>query len=167
LSAVQTSVSTTPLVLVPNLRTVLDPAGLPARDQSLATTTKIHRQLAAFPDSHTWHDPRNNRQPALPRWRQGPLTQPITTQYRLFGGLGPAPTQITLMDTAKRPYSRESADNAVRASAGGLAITTWLLAQLWLSSCTSDRAYGLWQSNGFSPPGPPGNSGRSSATPAA
>jgi hypothetical protein len=36
----------------PNLRTILDPSGLP-RDQSLATTTKTHRQLDVFPNSHT------------------------------------------------------------------------------------------------------------------
>jgi hypothetical protein len=40
--------------------------------------------------------------------------------------------------------------------AGGLAITTWSLAQLWLSSCTFDKAYGLWQSRCFAPPGLPG-----------
>jgi hypothetical protein len=62
LSAVQTFVSTTALAFwnQTNLRTNLDPAGL-LRDQSLATTTKTHRQLAAFPNPHTHHDPRNNR----------------------------------------------------------------------------------------------------------
>jgi hypothetical protein len=48
LSAVQTPVSTTPLTCEPNLRTILDPSGL-LRDQSLATTTKTHRQLDVFP----------------------------------------------------------------------------------------------------------------------
>jgi hypothetical protein len=62
-SAVQTPVSTTPLTCEPNLRTILDPSGL-LRDQSLATTTKIHRQLDVFPNSHTRHNPRNNQQPA-------------------------------------------------------------------------------------------------------
>ena len=51
LSAVQSPVSTTPLALEPNLRTILDPAGV-LRGQSLATTTKTHRQLAVFPNSH-------------------------------------------------------------------------------------------------------------------
>jgi hypothetical protein len=54
----------------PNLRTILDPAGLLRDDQSRATTrtsTKTHRQLAVSPNSHTRHDPRNNRQPPLPR----------------------------------------------------------------------------------------------------
>ena len=73
LSVVQTSVSTTPLALEPNLRTNLDPAGL-LRDQSLATTTNTHRQLAVFPNLLTCHDPRNNWQPSLPRWLRGPPT---------------------------------------------------------------------------------------------
>jgi hypothetical protein len=61
LSAVQTFVSTTPQALEPNLGTTLDPAGL-LRDQSLATTTKPHRQLAdsLFPQIRT----RNKKQPA-------------------------------------------------------------------------------------------------------
>jgi hypothetical protein len=50
LSAVRTSVSTTPLTYEPNLRTILDSSGL-LRDQSLATTTKTHRQLDVFPNS--------------------------------------------------------------------------------------------------------------------
>jgi hypothetical protein len=75
LSAVQTFVSTTPLALEPNLRTILDPAGLLRGQSPLATTTKIHRQLAVFPNSHTYHDPRNNRrQPPLPWWLRGPPT---------------------------------------------------------------------------------------------
>jgi hypothetical protein len=52
----------------PNLRTILDPAGLlrcfVISHSQLATTTKPHRQLAVFPNSHTHNDPRNNRQPA-------------------------------------------------------------------------------------------------------
>ena len=32
-------------------------------------------------------------------------------------------------------------------------------------SSTFNKAFELWQSNGFAPPGPPGNSGRSSAAP--
>jgi hypothetical protein len=56
LSAVQqTFVSTPPLTCEPNLRTNLDPSGLALHDQSLATTTKTHRQLAVFPNSHTRH----------------------------------------------------------------------------------------------------------------
>jgi hypothetical protein len=46
-----------PLTCEPNLRTILDPSGL-LRDQSLATTTKTHRQLDVFPNSHTLHNPR-------------------------------------------------------------------------------------------------------------
>jgi hypothetical protein len=53
------------LTCEPNLRTKLDLAGL-LRDQSLTTTTKSHRQLAVFPNSHTRHDPRNNRHQQLP-----------------------------------------------------------------------------------------------------
>jgi hypothetical protein len=74
----ETSVSTTPLVaLGPNLRTALDPAGLP-RGQSIATTTtKTHRQLAVFPNSHTCrmtHETTDNRQLFLPRCLRGPPT---------------------------------------------------------------------------------------------
>jgi hypothetical protein len=54
---------TTPLTCGPNLRTTLVPSGL-LRDQSLATTTKTHRQLGVFPNSHTRHNPRNNPQRA-------------------------------------------------------------------------------------------------------
>ena len=61
--------ATTPLTCEPNLRTILDPSGL-LRDQSLATTTKTHRQLDVFPNSHTRHSPRNIQHPALPRWRR-------------------------------------------------------------------------------------------------
>jgi hypothetical protein len=35
--------------------------------------TKTHRQLAVFPNLHAPHGPRNNRNPALPRWRRGPV----------------------------------------------------------------------------------------------
>jgi hypothetical protein len=66
---VQTFVSTTPLTCESNLRTILDPSGL-LRDQSLATTTKTHRQLDVFPNSHTRHNPRNNQHPDLSRWRR-------------------------------------------------------------------------------------------------
>jgi hypothetical protein len=34
-------------------------------NHSQQATTKTHRQLAVFPNSHTWHDPRNDWQPAL------------------------------------------------------------------------------------------------------
>jgi hypothetical protein len=63
LSAVQAFVSTTPLACEPNLRTILDPSGL-LRDQSLATTTKTHRQPNVFPNLHTRHNPRSTKQPA-------------------------------------------------------------------------------------------------------
>jgi hypothetical protein len=46
-----------------------EPSGL-LRDQSLATTTKTHRQLDVFPNSHARHNPRNNQHPDLSRWRR-------------------------------------------------------------------------------------------------
>jgi hypothetical protein len=43
------------LTCEPNSRTILDPSGL-LRDQSLATTTKAHRQPAVSPNSHAYHE---------------------------------------------------------------------------------------------------------------
>jgi hypothetical protein len=105
LSAVRTFVSTPPLTCEPNLRTILDPSGL-LRDQSLATTTKTHRQVAVFPNMYTHHDPRNSRHPALARCGGEGLLHclsPITTRYRLFGRPERIPMQITLVDISKRP----------------------------------------------------------------
>jgi hypothetical protein len=55
LSSVQTHVSTTPMTCEPDLTTILDPSGL-LRDQSLATTTKTHRQHIFFSNPHTRHN---------------------------------------------------------------------------------------------------------------
>jgi hypothetical protein len=98
----------------------------------------------------------------LSRWRRRSPSWSIATRYRLFGRLERVPTQIITRE-------QESADNAMGGvSTVGLATTTWSRAQLRFSSCASasDCACGLWQSNGFSPRAPPGNSGRSSAIPA-